>query len=123
MPTAISTMRGVFQAMTFLLGVGRRMVSGIQKEGCYALRARRHGETVVAQLLLKHRDRRPRITLLALGDRDAGVEIDRGATPRILAQSELLDERLAVGRVAHFGLRVTACGDAHASDQRRDRSD
>jgi hypothetical protein len=80
-------------------------------------------ETVVAQLLLKHRDRRPRITLLALGDRDAGVEIDRGATPRILAKSELLDERLAVGRVAHFGLRVAACGDAHASDQRRDRSD
>ena len=44
------------------------------RESRCALRPRRHGETVIAQQLLEHRDRRSRIALLALSDRDAGVE-------------------------------------------------
>jgi hypothetical protein len=38
MPTAISTMRGVFQVIAILPGVGRRMMSRIQRRGThYAL--------------------------------------------------------------------------------------
>jgi hypothetical protein len=37
-PTAISTIRGVFQAMAFLLGVGCRMMSRIQRGGTHYVR-------------------------------------------------------------------------------------
>src|SRR5229473_952766 len=81
---------------------------------------RRHGDVVVAQLLLEHRDRRAGIALLALADRDGGRVADRKATLRVAALRVSLDERPAIGRIVRCGLGVAAGGDARAGDQRGD---
>src|SRR6266851_6883805 len=98
---------------------GEAFVAG--EETRCASAARRHGDVAVAQLLLEHRDGRPGITFLALGDRDGGVVGDRQAAPRVATHRVRLDERLAMGRIAHRRLGVAARGDAQASDQRGDR--
>jgi hypothetical protein len=53
---------------------------------------RRHGETVVAQQLLEHWDRRSWIALLALSDRDAGVETLGREASLALAKRVCFDE-------------------------------
>ncbi len=78
-------------------------------------------EAVVAQFLLEHRDRRSRIAVPALVDRHAGVETLRRKAPRG-AVREFVDERSAVRLIVRRGLRVAACGDAHAGNQRQDRT-
>jgi hypothetical protein len=46
----------------------------------------RYGDAIVAQLLLQHRNRWSGITLLALRDRDAGIEVGWGTASRIPTQ-------------------------------------
>ena len=93
------------------------------RESQCALRPRRHGETVIAQQLLEHRDCRSRIALLALSDRDAGLETLGRKAPLASAVRVHIDKRSAVHLIAHFGLGVAARSDAHASDQGRNRGD
>jgi len=51
-----------------------------------ALGTRRHGNTIVAQLLLEHGNPWSGIALLALSDRDFGIEVGWLAAPRVPAQ-------------------------------------
>ena len=45
-----------------------------------------HGNTTVTQFLLKHGNRRCWVALLALSDRDAGIEVGWLAAPRVPTQ-------------------------------------
>jgi len=83
----------------------------------------RQGDVPVAQLLLEHRDRRPGIALLALGDRDGGRDADRVAAhgpPAVVP--EFLEEQLAILLLVH-GRRLGVAGrsEAETNDQRGDR--
>src|ERR1700704_848746 len=81
-------------------------------QGTRALVARRQGEVVVEQFLLEHRNRRPRIAVLALRDRDTGVETLRREASLNSAVRVFLDECSAVRLIVRRGLGVAACGDA-----------
>jgi hypothetical protein len=50
------------------------------------VRAWRHGNTIVAQLLREYGDRRSGIALLALSDRHFGIKVGWLAAPRVPAQ-------------------------------------
>ena len=88
------------------------------EESRRALRTRWQGDVPVAQLLLEHRDRRPGIAVLALGDCDGGRVANREAAhhPKGLLP-EYLDERLAIGLIADWRLGVATRSEAHAGDQ------
>src|SRR5580704_98434 len=85
-----------------------------------ALAARWQGVAAAAQFSLKHRDRRPRIAVPALVDRDTGVETLRRKAPLDSAVRVFIDERYAVRLIVRRGLGVAARGDAHAGNQRHD---
>src|SRR6266404_8006758 len=86
-----------------------------------ALAPRRHGDVPVAQQLLEHRDRWSRIALLALGDRDGGVETLGRKAPLALAKRVCVDEHVAIVLIAHGRLGGAACGEAETNEQRDDR--
>src|SRR5262249_47739244 len=83
----------------------------------------RHGYVPVTQLLLEHWDRRSGLALVALGDGDGGRVADREAAAPVPKANvpERLDERLAIGLVAHRRLGVAARGEGQARDHGGDR--
>jgi hypothetical protein len=61
---------------------------------------------------LQHRNRRPRIAVPALVDRETGVETLGRKAPLDSAVRVFVDERLAVRLIVRRGLGVAVCGDA-----------
>jgi hypothetical protein len=68
------------------------------------LAPRRHRDVGIAQLVLEHRDRRPGIALLALGDGDGGRVADFGAAifeAAVRPDRVFLNELAAIVLIAH----------------------